>query len=69
MKLNAKNVLSHFIDMEFINRRLLDTFQDQINVMISDSNDENLVLRLRFRDLGDEYIPPEERAQREDLDE
>jgi hypothetical protein len=28
MKLNSKNVLSRLIDMDFINKRLLDTFHD-----------------------------------------
>jgi DNA-directed RNA polymerase II subunit RPB1 len=36
--------------------------------MNSDSNDDNLVLRLRFKDLSDEWIPPEERAIRDDID-
>jgi DNA-directed RNA polymerase II subunit RPB1 len=36
--------------------------------MSSDSNDENLVLRLRFKDLVDEWISPEERENRDDLD-
>jgi hypothetical protein len=36
--------------------------------MNSDSNDDNLVLRLRFKDLRDEYVPPEERALRDDID-
>lgn len=30
-------------------------------MMSSDSNDENLVLRLRFKDLVDEYVSPEDR--------
>ena len=60
--------MTRMIDMDLINKKLIETFQDQINVMNSDSNDDNLVLRLRFKDLSDEWVPPEERALRDDID-
>lgn len=42
--------------MNQINKKLTSTFYDQIQIMQSDINDENLVLRLRFKDILDEPI-------------
>ena len=36
LKLEPKKVVSRTLDMDFINKRLIDTFQDQISIMHSD---------------------------------
>lgn len=40
--------------MDTISNRLNETFVDQLHIVHSDMNDENLILRLRFKDVRDE---------------
>lgn len=40
--------------MGLIEKKIFESFQDQINVMHSDDNSEKLVLRLRVNDVDDD---------------
>ena len=52
--LGHKKMLMKQIDMDFIEQKLIDNLGDLVQIMHSDANTRNHVLRIRFRGLRDE---------------
>ena len=53
LSLNQTKLINKQIDIEFIDKKLTESFSDMLEIMHSDINDDKQVLRLRFKDISD----------------
>ena len=56
LTLDEKKLINKQVDIDFIDRKLSESFSDMLQIMHSDANDSNQIIRLRFNDVSDQAI-------------
>lgn len=56
LTLDEKKLINKQVDIDFIDRKLSESFSDMLQIMHSDPNDCNQIIRLRFNDVSDQAI-------------